>query len=42
VPVVVIGGQGNARFVSLDWLRRMKSATNRSKDAEDLRHLEEE
>ena len=31
---------GTARFVSLDWLRRMKSATDRSKDAEDLRHLE--
>ena len=31
---------GDARFVSLDWLRRMKSATDRSKDAEDLRQLE--
>jgi hypothetical protein len=33
---------GDARFVSLDWLRRMKRATDRSKDAEDLRQLEEQ
>ena len=31
---------GDARFVSLDWLRRMKSATDRAKDAEDLKQLE--
>jgi hypothetical protein len=31
---------GGARFVSLEWLRRMKSATDRAKDAEDLRQLE--
>jgi hypothetical protein len=39
VPVVVIGGH-DVRFVSLDWLRRMKGATDRTKDAEDLRQLE--
>jgi hypothetical protein len=32
---------GGARYVSLDWLRRMKSATDRPKDAEDLRQLED-
>lgn len=30
-----------ARYVSLDWLRRMKRATGRPKDAEDLRQLED-
>ena len=29
------------RYVSLDWLRRMKRATDRASDAEDLRHLGE-
>lgn len=32
---------GGARYVSLDWLRRMKRATDRPKDAEDLRQLED-
>lgn len=30
----------DARFVSLEWLRKMKGSTDRSKDAEDLRQLE--
>jgi hypothetical protein len=30
----------DARFVSLEWLRKMKGASDRSKDAEDLRQLE--
>ena len=33
---------GDARFVSLEWLRKMKGATDRAKDAEDLRQLEDE
>ena len=32
----------DARFVSLDWLKRMKGVTGRAKDAEDLRHLQDE
>jgi hypothetical protein len=32
---------GGTRYVSLNWLKRMKGASDRSKDAEDLKHLEE-
>jgi hypothetical protein len=32
---------GGTQYVSLNWLKLMKGASDRSKDAEDLKHLEE-